>query len=113
MQAELYFKAVANQAVASKLVSPQPYCGTVYHKITCGFIVSTKRDGARFRVIEGANWSSLDCPGVIASDLLRLSRGNLREVGGLITGHCGLWLHLCWIKVYNDTPSCGKCGLHD
>lgn len=42
-----------------------------------------------------------------------LSRTSLRQVVGLLTDHCGLWLHLCRIGVCINATSCRKCGQHD
>lgn len=49
---------------------------------------------------------------LVASDLVQLSRRNMRQVVRFATGHCGPRLHLHRIGLYNDAPTCRKFDLH-
>jgi hypothetical protein len=47
----------------------------------------------------------------ITSDLLILSRNQMRLVVGLLTGHCHLRKHLHRLGIYKEEPVCRKCGM--
>jgi hypothetical protein len=47
----------------------------------------------------------------LTSDLLILSRNQMRLVVGLLTGHCHLRKHVHILGIYKEEPVCRKCGM--
>ncbi len=109
--------ALANSAAATLLEGPQPFCGiprsSAYQSINSWVRNEHER---RWHQVHGHRMSKmvLSRPSAtVASELMQLSRGKLRLVLGLISGHCGLRLHLRRLGAHDGATSCRKCGLYD
>ena len=46
----------------------------------------------------------------VTNDILSLNRSQIRQVMGLITGHCPLRKHMHQMGIYTDEPICRLCN---